>query len=160
MFETIRTIGELSKVHEAIRHYVVEAKKSIDDLVLVSSQCSDEFNSEQCKIVADRQFSLRQTLQYLREGLQDHHQRESLLLRPLIGDVLMNAINKECSEITRQFEKVKAALEDTEQSQLSPTDLLVKTKQARQAIESFSNLIESHSREMDTILQMLKNAIG
>jgi hypothetical protein len=67
---------------------------------------------------------------------------------------------KECSEITRQFERGKAALEDTDQSQLSPTDLLVKTKQARQAIESFSNLVESHSRKMDTILQMLKNAIG
>ncbi len=159
MFETIRTIEELSKVHEAIRHYVVEAKKSIDDLVLVSSQCSDEFNSEQCKIIADRQFSLRQTLQYLREGLQDHHQRESLLLKPLIGDVLMNAINKECSEITKQFERVKAALEDTDRSQLSSADLLVKTKRARQAVETFSSLVDAHSRKMDTILQMLRNAL-
>lgn len=158
MSEPMRTIEELTKVHEAIRHYVMEMKKSMVDLVLVSSQCSDEFNSEQCRIIADRQFSLRQTLQYLREGLQDHHQRESLLLGPLIGGTLMNAVDKECSEITKQFEKVKAALKDADQSQLSPIDLLTKTEQARQTVETFSNLVDSHSRRMDTILQMLKNA--
>jgi predicted RNA binding protein with dsRBD fold (UPF0201 family) len=159
MSETVRTIEELTKVHEAIRHYVTGVKVNIGDLESVSSQCSGEFDSEQCKIVADRQFSLRQNLQYLREGLQDHHQREGILLGPLIGDILMNAVNKECSEITKQFERVKVVLEAIEQSQLSPTDLAVKTKQARQAIETFSNLVESHSRKMDTILQMLRSAM-
>jgi hypothetical protein len=64
VFKTIRTIEELSKVHEAIRHYVMEAKESVDDLGLVAPQCSDEFNSEQCKIIADRQFSQRMQRDY------------------------------------------------------------------------------------------------
>jgi hypothetical protein len=157
MSETGRTIDELSRVHEAIRHHVTRVKESIAELERMSSQRSGEFNSDQYKTITDRQFNLRQSLQYLREGIQEHHRQESLLLTPLVG-VLIRAVNIECSEITKQFEEVNAALASAGRSQLRPTDLAIELKQARELMETFSSLVENHSRKMDSILEMLREA--
>ena len=159
MSETGRTIEELSRVHEAIRHHLTQLKESIDGLERTSSQGAGEFNSEQHKTIVDSQFNLRQSLQYLREGIQEHHRQEILVLTPLVG-VLIRAVNKECSEITREFEKVNAALAIADRSQLTPAYLAAGLKQAREMMETFSSLVENHSRKMDSILEMLRKATG
>ena len=158
--EVARNIDELSRVHEVIRHYVRDAKKSIDDLAVVSSQCHDQFSPEQCKTIVERQFSLAQSLRYLHEGIEDHRLQESVLLRPLVGEILMKSVDRERNEINKAFETASAELEGIDESPASPTDLPARVRQGAQAMDTFSRLIEIHSSRIDTILEMLRNGMS
>ena len=159
MLETKQVIEELSGVHEAIRHYVAELKDNVGDLESLSSQCTGEWNSQQCRTIEERQFDLKQNIQYLEKGLQEHYEKESPLLKPLIGELLMKTISRECQEINSQFERAKALVAELSQGLPTARELSTKTTEARKVIETFSQLVNEHSLKMDMLLQMLKSAI-
>ncbi len=150
---------ELSRVHEAIRHYVDETMKDVGDLDVISSACTGQFDEKQCKSVSDRQFSLRQNLQFLHKGLEDHHDRETALLNPMIGAALARSVDRECNEITSLFDEATDILKNAELAEMSPEDLAEVTKKAKQATDKLAERVASHSRNIDTLISMLKDAV-
>jgi len=159
MQNATQVIEQLSGVHEAIRHYVTEIKDDIISLEALSHQCTGEWSDGQCQFISEKQFDLKQNLQYLEKGLHDHYLKESELLKPLAGEFLMKAINKECHEINKQFEQAKSSISDISRGLPTAKDLTAKTSEARQTLEAFSQLVKDHSRKMDVILKMLRSVI-
>lgn len=159
MLDTMQVIEELSGVHEAIRHYVMELNNNIASLESLASQCADEWSSGQCNMISDRQFDLKQNIQYIEKGLHDHYIKENQLLKPFIGDLLMKAVNKECREINNHFDQAKSLLSDISQGLPAAKDLTAKITRARQTVETFNRLVKEHSMRMDSLLQMLKSVI-
>ncbi len=138
---------------------MTELKNNIASLESLSSQCTGEWSSSQCQVIADKQFDLKQNLQYLEKGLQDHYTQESQLLKPLIGDLLMKAVTKECREINTHFEQAKSLLSYISQGTPTAKEMMIKTVEARKVIETFSYLVKEHSQKMDILLHMLKSVI-
>ncbi len=155
----LEALAELSRVHEAIRHYVNETKKDVSDLDAIAASCTGRFDQRQCKSVSDRQYTLRQNLQFLRKGLEDHHDRETGLLNPIIGAALAKSVDRECSEITSLFQEATEILKNAELAEMRPEDLADVTKKAKAAADRLADRVASHSRNIDTLISMLKNAI-
>ncbi len=155
----LEVLAELSRVHEAIRHYVDETRKDVSDLDAISSSCTGRFDQRQCKSVSDRQYSLRQNLQFLRKGLEDHYEQENGLLNPIIGTALAQSVDRECSEIASLFEEAAGILGDAELEEMRPEDLAEATKRAKVAADRLADRVGSHSRNIDTLISMLKDAI-
>ncbi len=152
------SMGELTRVHEAIRHYVEEARKAVSDVAAMSALCSGKLDERQCKSVGDSQFNLEQSLQYLRQGLEDHHAREERLLAPLIGKPLARSLDKECSQINSLFQEAEGILKDTSLSGMRPEELASTMEKANRVTAGLAALIDQHSRNIDVLLQMLRNS--
>ncbi len=155
----LEVLAELSRAHEAIRHYVDETRKDVSDLDALSASCTDRFDQGQCKSVSDRQYNLRQNLQFLRKGLEDHYEQENRLLNPIIGTALAQSVDRECSEIASLFEEATGILGDAELAEMRPEDLAEVTKRAKTATDRLADRVASHSRNIDTVISMLRNAM-
>jgi hypothetical protein len=90
--------------------------------------------------------------------LEEHHDREGPLLGPLIGERLTRSVERECSQITSLFDELEKSLKDAELARMRPADLASKADKAGQIAAKLSELVNKHSRNIDTLVEMLNNA--
>ena len=109
------------------------------------------------QVRGDSRFNLKQSLQYLRQGLEDHHAREERLLGPLIGAPLVRSLDKECSQINSLFEEAEGILKDAGLSETRPKEMASRMEKSNQVTAGLAALIDQHSRNVDLLLQMLKD---
>lgn len=160
MLDNLAIITKVIDEHQAIREHVKLVGDSISDqeaLMSLVSARADWIPGQ--PDLTKRQEGLQQTISLLVEGLKNHFAFEENALPPLLGELFMQALKLEHSEITKAINEVKSILADTRLEGLSREELILKQSGIREMVDSICQLVEEHAAKEETILEMLRKAL-
>lgn len=95
--------------------------------------------------------NLKQTMDYLDEGMKQHHQHEEEVLPDIAGEPVMEALRIEHKEILKQLGEINFVLRD-----IQPQALASNFDYLKLIINNLCNLVSLHSSVEDTLLNLLK----
>ncbi len=78
---------------------------------------------------------------------------------PLLGDLLMRAIEQQHREILGEIGEAKSIVADARPEELSREDLLVEESRIRQRIGVISRKVEDHAEREELILEMVRTVL-
>ncbi len=103
------------------------------------------------RALSEKGLNLRQTMNYLDEGLKQHHKREEEALLPIAGEPIVEALKIEHREMIHQMTEINFVLRDTQ-----PEALIANFDYLKAIIDNLCNLVSFHSSVEDTLLSLLK----
>ncbi len=111
------------------------------------------------ELLSDKRDQLVQTVNFLREGLENHFSFEEENLAPILGDIVMRGLMLEHEDIKKALDSLRSTLDNTEIAALTSEQLLAVKWNIRQKIEDLRELIEGHAGKEDVFLQTVKRAL-
>jgi hemerythrin len=146
------TIDSLIGEHIAIRGHLelIRGLNRDREKLLVSAKPTQQ-DYGRFKVLEDKLASLRQAMAHLEDGLKDHHHHEEDVMPPLVGELLMKAIQIEHSETLQTMGEIRSQVAST-----NPEDFLEKGTNLIQRIDELCSFATSHSLKEDGILLFLK----
>jgi hypothetical protein len=155
MLNTPTRFQKLMQEHETIQANIKLISSLADDLITLSDLTENytDFSQYQVNFLRDKRLNLKRAIGSLKDGLLDHHSREEVVIRPLIGDMLMQAITRECREILEQLSEIDWILLNT-----SPAGILFNSVFLKQKVEAMCQRLSATCRKKDSILELLTYA--
>ncbi len=144
-------IDNLIQQHEAIRGHLSSICLLVDCVKDDLWEGLKELNPGQLNTLQEKHLNLKQTMGYLDEGIKRHHGEEELILPPLIGNPLVEAIRIEHREMRKQLNEVNYALNNVDARGFLDHNAYLKA-----IIENLCRLINDNTVEEDVILRLLK----
>jgi hypothetical protein len=111
------------------------------------------------ELLSDKRDQLLQTVNFLREGLENHFSFEEENLPPILGDTVMHGLMLEHEDIKKALDSLQSTLDNTQITALTSEQLLAVKWNIRQKIEDLRELIEGHAGKEDVFLQTVKRAL-
>lgn len=146
---------KLMQEHETIQANIRLISSLADDLITLSNLTENftDFSQYQVNYLRDKRLNLKRAIGSLKDGLLDHHSREEDVIRPLIGDPLMQAIKKECRDILEQLSNIDWILLNT-----SPAGILFNSAFLKHKVDTMCRKLSANCRKKDSILELLTYA--
>jgi hemerythrin len=161
MQDKLTLVKRITAEHQAIKGHVKLVGDSVSDNEALAAlqKAHTDFIPGRLEIVSEKQKKLQQTMSTLEEGLKNHFAFEEKALPPLLGELLMQALVLEHSEIKDEINQVKSAVADSKLEELSREELLSRESQIQQMIDNICQLIEEHATKEEAVLEMLQKAL-
>lgn len=151
MQDTLNIIDNLIQEHEAIKGHMKSVSALTEDWRGMEWDASTDLNHEQLQALNGKCFNLKQTMDYLDEGLKNHWTHEDNVLAELIGNPLMKSIKIEHDEIKKQVREINLIID-----KCTPREFLANRAYLMHIISYLGESIREHEIKEDTILQLLK----
>jgi hypothetical protein len=154
-------INEIIEEHRAISGNVKLVGDSVSDQEALASLKSlrSDWAPGQRELMSEKQRKLKQTMSFLKEGLQRHFAKEGDALPVLLGEFLMRSLLLEHQEINAKLNEVMSAAADSNLEGLSEAELESLDSEVKQKISDFSRLIEEHADREEMMLEMVVRAL-
>jgi hemerythrin len=161
MTNNLVIINQVIEEHKVIRGHIKLMGDTVADLEALSSleRARDDWVSSQSEILSERKNKLQQTLSSLYEGFKNHFAFEEKALPSLLGELLMQALILDHSEIRREIDGAKEELTRIRPEGLSHEELLDKQAHVRQIINNIGRLVEEHVVREVVLLEMVRRAL-
>jgi hypothetical protein len=152
--------GSLSTEHVGLMESILSITDSMNQqFELAERTMTDNLSPEQLKTMEEKRFNAEKNLTYLEEALKNHYTKEEEFLRPLLGNLLKEAIIKEVIDILRQLDQAKSAIINTNFKESDREQVLFKIVNIKRLIESLSQQVEMHATKMDSVLKLLQSIL-
>jgi hypothetical protein len=147
--------------HDGIRASIVPIFKLVTEQFEIAEKSpTDVLPSEQLKILEEKRFNVEQNLLTVESALRNHYQNEKEFLRPLLGNLLKEAIDKEAIEIMDHFNQAKSEVIHTDLKQSEREKVMAEVLKIKQATDRFSQQIEAHTTKIDGVLKLIEDILG
>jgi hypothetical protein len=152
MLNTLTTFEKLIQEHEVIQANVKQITSSTDNLFTLFRLHDNpaRFTSYQVNILSDKRLSLKRAITSLKEGLAEHHHREEEVIHSLVGEPLMQIINREHEKITEILEEIDWILLN-----VGPTGILFNSSFLKQKVDTLSRRLNAICLKEDSVLDLL-----
>ena len=161
MPDYLAKINEIIEEHRTIGSNVKLVGDSVSDQEALASLKSvrSDWPPDRLELLAEKQRKLKQTMDFLEEGLRNHFSKEEDVLPTLLGEFLMQSLLLEHEEITGKIDGVKLVATDSELGGLSEAELESLDSEIKRKISDFSRLIEEHADREEMMLEMVARAL-
>jgi len=162
MIEHLASIKRVTDEHHTIRRHLRLAGDSIPDkqALVVLEKAQVELAPDQTGLPSEKQATIQQALSALDDGLQNHFRHEEESLKPLLGELLMQALVLEHQEIAKTISKAIEILGGIQQGGLSPRQQMARELDLYQAIDDVRLMVDDHASREETILDMVHRALA
>lgn len=152
MLNTLTKFERLLQEHEVLRANLRQIENSTDNLLTLCrlQDRSGQFTNYQMNILAEKRLTLKRAVTSLMDGLIDHHQREEEAIRPLVGDPLMQIINREHQRTTENLGEIDWMLLN-----IGPVGILFNIDFLKQKVETMGRILRAISLKEDAVLDLL-----
>jgi len=144
-------IERIMHEHEAIRGHMNQVYNMMNEWEETCPEESAELNSQELHFWSDKQNNLKQTINYLEDGLRNHHEQEDEKMPSLVGSPLMEALRIEHYEMIKQLGEINFILLN-----VNAQGLVANGSYLKMIIDNMCQLVNSHCCNEDVILQLLK----
>jgi hypothetical protein len=154
-------INEILEEHLTIGSGVKLVGDSVSDQEALASLKSvrSDWTPGRLELISEKQRKLKQTMNFLEEGLRNHFSKEEDVLPALLGEFLMQSLLLEHKEVTEKIDEVRALASDSKLEGLTEAELASKDSEIKQKISDFSRLIEEHADKEEMMLEMVVRAL-
>lgn len=161
MSDYLAKVEELIAEHRSIRDSVKLVGDSVSDQEALNSlrSAGSDWVPGRLEFLSQKQSRLKQTLNYLEEGLQNHFAREEEVLPPVLGEFLMRALRLEHQEIVETIDRARSVAVDTKLEGMSQEALESQDAEIRQTVDGLCRMIEGHADKEDLMLETVKVAL-
>jgi hypothetical protein len=113
----------------------------------------------QTRNLSDLKARLLDALDALDDGLKKHFAFEEEALPPLMGGLLMRALELQHAEIAGEIARMRALTLDIRTEGIDREQQLIEEMRVQRAIAALSHLIEEHADTEEKMLDMLRRAL-
>ena len=161
MPDYLAKINEILEEHRTIGSGVKLVGDSVSDQEALASLKSvrSDWTPGRLELLSEKQRKLKQTMNFLEEGLRNHFSKEEDVLPSLLGEFLMQSLLLEHKEVTEKIDEVRALASDSKLEGLTEAELASKDSEIKQKISDFSRLIEEHADKEEMMLEMVVRAL-
>ncbi len=153
-----KTIAEHHDIRENIR-LTGDSLTDVEALFILRNAYSGLTQSPTGELTV-KQDRIIQALNALEQGLKNHFSFEEKELPSLFGPQLMKAIVFEHQEIAGQIRKAKETVAEIKLEGLDRQELLSRKTGIQETINRLLQAIEEHANNEETILKMMRKALG
>ncbi len=129
-----------------------EAKRTLEKL-------RSEWIPGQFDVLSTRLDKLKQSLNALKAGLNNHFAFEEEAFPPILGDMLMKALLIEHKQIKQEIDDAQKLLDGVNLKGLKREEVIAKEMQVQQVITRILHIIENHANKEETMMEMLRKAL-
>ena len=161
MPDYLARIKEIIEEHRTIGSGVKLVGDSVSDQEALASLKSvrSDWVPDRLDLMSEKQRKLKQTMNFLEEGLRNHFSKEEDMLPPLLGELLTRSLLLEHQEIVGKIDEIRLVATDSKLDGLSEAELESLDAEAKQKIGDFSHLIEEHAEKEEIMLDMVARAL-
>ena len=161
MPDYLAKINEILEEHRTIGSGVKLVGDSISDQEALASLKSvrSDWVPGRLELISEKQRKLKQTMNFLEEGLRNHFSKEEDVLPALLGEFLMQSLLLEHKEVTEKIDEVRLLASDSKLEGLTEAELESKDSEIKQKISDFSRLIEEHADKEELMLEIVVRAM-
>jgi hypothetical protein len=154
MQNTLTGFDKLIQEHESIRANTRLISNLADDfLTLASLQTnSSQLTLYQINYLSERRLNFKRAINSLSDGLIDHDKREEEMIRPLVGDPLIQAIKRECQNVLQKLSELDWIVMNT-----GPVGILFNSAFIKLKVDAMCQKLAANCSKKDAILELLKS---
>ncbi len=162
MDERLKVIQIVIDEHRMIRDNVKLIGDTVSDseAVTLLNETHTNLNPQQMDAVSHSHQELQGAINLLDQGLKNHFTVEDKTLPALLGELLMEALRIEHNDIISLVNEAKAAITNFNLEGLNREEMLYKEFNLQKVINNLTKQVEQHAAKEDTMLDMMKRAIG
>jgi hypothetical protein len=155
-------IAALFDQHSTVRGHAGRVRGSLADSDALDSleKARLDWTPGQFGSLEEKRERLRSDLGELEDGLRTHFRFEEKTLPPLLGDLLVRALEVEHREIIREIAEARSLVAGAKLEGLEREDLLVQESRVQQRIGAVLRLVEEHAAKEELILGMIETALA
>jgi len=147
--DELLVIEKIINEHAAISGHLHTVCSLMDSWDVGQSPIGGQMVRDQ--LLSQKGLNLRQTMNYLDEGIKQHHRLEEDRLPEIAGIPIMEALQVEHTEIIKQMSEIKFLLRDIE-----PEYLIENFDYLRLIVNNLCNLVSLHIAVENTLLNLLR----
>jgi hypothetical protein len=162
MDERLKVIQIVIDEHRMIRDNVKLVGDTVSDseAMKLLNETHNNLNPRQMDVVSHSHQDLQGTVNILEQGLSNHFTVEEKTLPSLLGELLWEALRIEHNDINNSVGEVKTAITTFSLEGLNREEMFYKEFNLQKVINNLTQQIEEHATKEETILDMLKRALG
>jgi hypothetical protein len=152
MLNTLTKFEKFLQEHEVIRANLRQLENSAENLATIYrlQDRAGQFTSYQINILSEKRLTLKRAVNSLMDGLIAHHQREEEAIKSLVGEPLMQIINREHLRVVEKLGEIDWMLLN-----IGPTGILFNIDFLKQKVEELGRILNAISLREDAVLDLL-----
>jgi hemerythrin len=161
MTNHLHIIQSVTEEHNAIKGNIKLLGDTVTDQEAATTlqKLRTEWIPGQFNVLATRMDKLKQALGYLDEGLTKHFVFEEQSFPQLLGENLTKALLMDHTQIKDEIDNAKKLIGKVKFDGLKREAIMAKEMEVQQVITRITNLVESHARKEETLMEMLRKAL-
>lgn len=161
MADRLAIVTRVMKDHQEVGANLKLLGDSVSDLegLISLERVKPDWMLAPAELLADKRDQLLQTVNFLREGLENHFSFEEENLALILGETVMRGLMLEHEDIKKALDSLQSTLDNTKIAGLTSEQLLAVKWNIRQKMEDLRQLIEGHAGKEDVFLQTVKRAL-
>ncbi|MBN1862905.1 MAG: hemerythrin domain-containing protein [Dehalococcoidales bacterium] len=161
MSDYLAKVEEIIAEHQGIRDSVRRVGESVSDQEALSSlrSADSDWVAGRPELLEQKQSRLKETLDYLEDGMRKHFAREEEVLPSVLGEFLMRALLLEHQEILKTIDRSRSVALNTKFSGMSREALESRDSEIKQTVDGLCRLVEGHADKEDLMLETVKIAL-
>ena len=147
--------------HQSIREHMKLVGDSVSDQEALATlrETHADLIPGRSDVLSERYKRVQQSISYLDDGLKNHFAFEEQALPAFLGELLIRGLVLEHLEISKEIDKARAVIAETEAEGLSREQLLSKDADMQQLVDNIRHSVEEHALKEEAILEMIERAL-
>lgn len=161
MTDHLDIIKNVADEHNAIKGNIKLVGDTVTDSEAKGTleKLRSEWIPGQLDVLSTRLDKLKQSLNALKAGLNNHFAFEEETFPPILGDILMKALLIEHKQIKQEIDDAQKLLDEVNLKGLKREEVIAKEMQVQQVITRILHIIENHADKEEVIMEMLRKAL-
>ncbi len=161
MADQLAIINRVIEEHHKVRTHLRLVGDSMNDLegLISLEQVKPDWMLASAKLISDKHGRLLQAASSLAEGLKNHFALEEKYLPPILGELMMQALALEHTDIRKALDSLHSTLNAFKPAGFTDEELLTSRWNIHQKIDDLRQCIEGHAGKEEVILNMAKRAL-
>jgi hemerythrin len=161
VLDKLAIVREVMDEHQTIRGHIKLLEDSISDEEALTAleNIRSDWIPGRLEDMPEKQKRLQQTLTLVQQGLKRHYAFEEEYLRPLFGDLIMEALVLEHRALSKEIGRARLIVANTKLEGLSREKLLSKESHIKEMIDSICQMKQEHLAKEEAILDMVQRAL-
>lgn len=161
MSEQLSIVRRIIDEHQVIRQHIGAIGETINDRASVKNlnEVTAGWVPGRKDMLVERQSRLKDTLEALVRGLEQHFGYEEAYLPELTGELVMRSILLDHRDIRALINNTRLVLQDRSLEGLSQAEVLTAELELERLVTTLSRSIEEHAFREEVVLAMLERAL-
>lgn len=161
MADQLEIVNRVIEEHAKVRMHLKLTGDSVTDLegVISLEQAKPDWMLASAEVMSDKCTKLLQASSALREGLKNHFLLEEKYLPPILGKLLIRALELEHVDIQKALDKLHNSAQSCQTTELKGEQLLAMKWNINQTLDDLRQLVEDHAAREEVVLRMAKRAL-
>jgi hypothetical protein len=161
MADQLAIVNRVIEEHHKVRTHLRLVGDSMNDLegLISLEQVKPDWMLASADLISDKHGRLLQVANSLAEGLKNHFALEERHLPQILGELLMQALMLEHSDIRKALDSLHATLNAFKVAGFTDEELLTSRWNIHQKIDDLRQSIEGHAGREEVMLRMAKRAL-